>query len=150
MAFGRVNVSEDYIITFPSGLPGFPNFQRYALIKEHLKWPFYGLQSLDNPSVAFVVTEPAALVPDYRPKNGLNNLQELHAASLDELLMLVTLTIPAGRPGETTANLMSPLLINPVQGLGKQVVITDVLVNTVKGAILGAVIAWILGFKKTE
>ncbi|MBK9328159.1 MAG: hypothetical protein IPM95_02360 [Sphingobacteriales bacterium] len=32
---------------------------------------------------------------------------------------------------------------------GRQVVITDVLVNTVMGAVIGAVIAWVLGYKKT-
>jgi flagellar assembly factor FliW len=122
-AFGRVTVSEDQIITFPSGLPGFPNFRRYALLHDHLKLPFYCLQCVDNPSLAFLVTEPATLVPDYRPKNGANDLKELRVASLDDLQMLVTLTIPPGRPGEMTANLMSPLLINPALGLGKQVVV---------------------------
>jgi len=39
------------------------------------------------------------------------------------LRTLVTLTIPSGQPREMTANLMSPFLINPVQGVGKQVVI---------------------------
>jgi flagellar assembly factor FliW len=122
-ALGKVTVSEDQIITFPSGLPGFPNYQRFALIYDHLKSPFYCLQSVDNPSLTFVVTEPAALVPDYRPKNGINDLRDLQANSLDDLQLLVTLTIPPGRPGEMTANLMSPLLINRAQGLGKQVVI---------------------------
>ena len=122
-AFGRVTVSENQIITFPSGLLGFPNFRRYALLNGHFKSPFYCLQCLDNPSLAFLVTEPDALVPDYRPKKAVNDLRELQAASLDDLQVLVTLTIPPGRPGEMTANLMSPLLINQAQGLGKQVVI---------------------------
>jgi flagellar assembly factor FliW len=122
-ALGRVAVSENQIITFPSGLPGFPNFRRYALLHEHFKSPFYCLQCVDNPSLAFLVTEPTALVPDYHPKNGANNLKELQVSSPSELQMLVTLSIPPGRPGEMTANLMSPLLINPAQGLGKQVVI---------------------------
>ena len=78
---------------------------------------------MDNPSLAFVVTDPAALVPEYRPKNGVNTLKELQASSLEDLQVLVTLTIPPGQPREMTANLMSPLLINPEQGLGKQVVI---------------------------
>ena len=122
-AFGPVTISEDQIITFPSGLPGFPNFRRYALLHEHTKAPVYCLQCVDNPTLAFLVTAPATLVPDYRAKNGVNDLKELQAASLDDLQVLVTLTIPPGRPGEMTANLMSPLLINPAQGLGKQVVI---------------------------
>jgi flagellar assembly factor FliW len=123
LALGQVTVSEDQIITFPSGLPGFPNFRRYALVNNHLKTPFYCLQSLDNPSLAFLVTEPAVLVPDYNPKNGASDLKDLQAASLSDLQILVTLTIPPGRPDGTTANLMSPLLINPARGLGKQVII---------------------------
>ena len=70
-----------------------------------------------------MVTDPTALVPDYRPKNGASTLQELRASGPEDLQALVTLTIPPGRPREITANLMSPLLINPAQGLGKQVVI---------------------------
>jgi len=122
-ALGPVTVSEDQIITFPSGLPGFPNFRRYALLPDYFKSPFYCLQCVDNPSLVFLVTEPSVLVPDYHPKNGTNNLKELQVTSSSDLQMLVTLSIPPGRPGEMTANLMSPLLINPVQGLGKQVVI---------------------------
>ena len=111
------------IITFASGLPGFPEAHRFALVNDHLEPPFYCLQCVDNPALAFVVTDPAALVPEYRPKNGANTLKELRANSLEDLQVLVTLTIPPGQPREMTANLMSPLLINPEQGLGKQVVI---------------------------
>jgi flagellar assembly factor FliW len=123
LAFGQISVSEEQIITFPSGLPGFPNSRRYALVNNHLKAPFYCLQCVDNPSLAFVVTEPAVLVPDYNPKNGASDLKDLQAASLNDVQILVTLTIPPGRPDGTTANLMSPLLINPARGLGKQVII---------------------------
>jgi len=122
-ALGRVTVPEDRIITFASGLPGFPEARRFALINDHLEPPFYCLQCVDNPSLAFVVADPTALAPDYRPKNGAGALQELQASSPEELQALVTLTIPPGRPREITANLMSPLLINPQQRLGKQVVI---------------------------
>ena len=122
-ALGRVTVSEDLIITFASGLPGFPDEHRYALINGYLQPPFYCLQCVDNPTLAFVVTDPTALVPDYRPKNGVATLQELQASSPEDLQVLVTLTIPPGRPREITANLMSPLVINPEQRLGKQVVI---------------------------
>lgn len=122
-ALGQVTVPADQIITFASGLPGFPDERRFALINDHLEPPFYCLQSVDNPSLAFVVTDPNALVPDYRPKNGAGTLQELRARSPEDLQALVTLTIPPGRPREITANMMSPLLINREQGLGKQVVI---------------------------
>jgi flagellar assembly factor FliW len=121
---GRVTESTDRLITFPSGLPGFPEVRRFVLLSNHLEPPFYCLHSVDNPSLAFVVTVPTTLVPDYCPKNGgASTLRELQASSPEDLQALVTLTIPPGRPQEMTANLMSPLLINPEQGLGKQVVI---------------------------
>jgi flagellar assembly factor FliW len=122
-ALGQVTVTENHIITFPSGLAGFPGERRYALLNGHLKSPFYYLQCVDNPAVAFLVVDPASLVPDYRLKNGPGTLKELEAQSPADLQVLVTLTIPPGRPQETTANLMSPLLINPKLRLGKQVVI---------------------------
>jgi flagellar assembly factor FliW len=122
-ALGRVTVPANRIITFASGLPGFPEARRFALTNDHLQPPFYCLQCVDNPSLAFVVADPTALVPDYRPKNGVSTLKELQASSPEDLQALVTLTIPPGRPREITANLMSPLLINLKQGLGKQVVI---------------------------
>jgi len=122
-ALGRVTVPANHIITFASGLPGFPEERRFALINNHLEPPFYCLQCVDNPPWAFGLTDPTALAPDYRPKNGVSTLQELHASSPEDLQTLVTLTIPPGRPREITANLMSPLLINLEQGLGKQVVI---------------------------
>jgi flagellar assembly factor FliW len=120
---GRITVTESQIITFTAGLPGFPQERRLALLNVHLKSPFYYLQSVDNPGVTFVLANPVALVPDYHPKNGESALKALRARSTEDLLVLVTLTIPPGHPREITANLMSPLLINPDQGLGKQVVI---------------------------
>jgi flagellar assembly factor FliW len=122
-ALGRVRVPENHLITFPSGLAGFPAERRYALLIDHLISPFYCLHCVDNPSVAFLVVDPTTLVPDYSPKNGAGTLKELDAQSPEDLQVLVTLTIPSGRPQEMTANLMSPLLINPKLGLGKQVVI---------------------------
>jgi flagellar assembly factor FliW len=120
---GPVTVPENQVITFPGGLPGFPQERRYALVNGNLGAAYYILQGVDNPEVAFVVTDPTGLVPEYHPKNGNGVLQELEADNPEDLRVLVTLTIPPGRPEEMTANLMSPLLINPLQGLGKQVVI---------------------------
>jgi flagellar assembly factor FliW len=126
-AWGQVTVPENHVITFPSGLAGFPAERRYALLNGRLKSPFYCLQCVDNPAVAFLVVDPASLVPDYRLKNGAgtlaSTLKEIEAQGPEDLQVLVTLSIPPGRPQEMTANLMSPLLINPKLKLGKQVVI---------------------------
>jgi flagellar assembly factor FliW len=121
--FGRIQGTADQVITFKTGLPGFPAYHRYALLSDHRLAPLYLLQCLDDPSLALLLVNPNILVPDYGLKNCTSALQELQANSLAELLVLVTVTIPPGRPLGMTANMMSPLLINPVLKLGKQVVI---------------------------
>jgi flagellar assembly factor FliW len=122
-AVGPVTVPEGHIITFATGLPGFPQECRFALIDSQLKPPFYILQCVDNPAAAFVVADPVTLFPDYRPRSGPVDLQDLQAQSPEHLRVLVILTFHRGRPREITANMISPLLINPGQRLGKQIVI---------------------------
>jgi len=63
--FGRLEVNEERIISFPKGLLGFPQYQRYALIQTGEENYFFWLQSVDEPTLAFVVTDPAIFFKDY-------------------------------------------------------------------------------------
>ena len=69
------------------------------LLNHHLEPPFYCLHAVDDPSLAFVVTDPAVLVPDYRPKNGASALNELQASGPEDLQTLVTFSFPPAGPG---------------------------------------------------
>ncbi len=121
--FGAIVVREDQIITFSPGLLGFSEFHRYVLIEHGQESPFLWLQSLDKPDLAFVVMDPIFVLPDYQvgPINGVQ--KELEVKSIQDLKVLVILTIPPGRPQDMTANLMGPLLINLVNRRGKQLVL---------------------------
>jgi len=57
--FGDVDIAEDRVITFPKGLLGFADNKRYCLFEPNEDACFYWLQSLDDPTLAFVVTDPA-------------------------------------------------------------------------------------------
>ena len=72
-----------------------------------------------------MVVEPSCLVPDFRFNRLKPTLAELKAQSPEDLQMFVTLTIPPGQPEATTANLVSPILINPGPRLGKQLVLEN-------------------------
>jgi flagellar assembly factor FliW len=134
---GRLSAPEEHLITFPAGLPGYPQERRYALIANRLKPPFYFLQCVDNPALAFVVADPVALFPDFLAKSGPVDLQDLQAQSPEDLEVLVILTFPPGRPREITANLISPLLINPGRRLGKQIFIDKPLYSSQQPVIPG-------------
>ncbi|MBF0556199.1 MAG: flagellar assembly protein FliW, partial [Nitrospirae bacterium] len=62
--FGPVEVGADKVISFPDGIVGFPQIKRYVLIDHKdtvLKW----LHAVDDPDVAFIVVEPAILLPNF-------------------------------------------------------------------------------------
>jgi len=83
------------------------------------------LQCVDQPELAFLVAAPANLINRLN-LGGLNaTLQELKAWGPEDLQVFVTFTIPPGRPTEATANFLSPILINPHNKLGKQVLLKN-------------------------
>ena len=51
--------------TFPRGLLGFPDHTRFALIQTGEENYFFWLQSVDEPNLAFVVTDPSIFFKDY-------------------------------------------------------------------------------------
>ncbi len=121
--FGSIRLEEDQIITLRPGLLGFPDLHRYILIQHAQESPFLWLQSLDDPALAFVVLDPCLLVPDYQPAPWNLVLKQVQAESLQDLKILVILTIPPGRPRDMTANLMGPIVINLKTRQGKQLVL---------------------------
>jgi flagellar assembly factor FliW len=121
--FGEIGVREEQIITFSPGLLGFTEFHRYILIEHGPDSPFLWLQCVDKSDLAFVVIDPLFVLPDFQigPIAGVQ--KELGAQNLQDLKVLVILTIPPGRPQDMTANLMGPLLINLANRRGKQLVL---------------------------
>src|SRR5687768_15135601 len=63
--FGTLVVDDGRIINFPNGLLGFPDHKRFALIQTGEENYFFWLQSVDEPNLAFVVTDPAIFFKGY-------------------------------------------------------------------------------------
>jgi flagellar assembly factor FliW len=122
---GAVQVPENQLITFCQGLLGLSESRRFVLLAPAEIAHFLILQGVDQPELALLVVEPSCLVPDFRFNRLKSTLADLKAQSPDELQMFVTLTIPPGHPEDTTANLVSPILINPGARLGKQLVLEN-------------------------
>ena len=60
-----LTVDDDRVMTFPNGLLGFPEHTRFALIQTGEENYFFWLQSVDDPNLAFVVTDPTIFFKDY-------------------------------------------------------------------------------------
>jgi flagellar assembly factor FliW len=122
---GTFEIQEESVLTFPSGLLGFPESRRYVILDHDTAAPFKWLQSLDEPALAFVIIDPDLVLTTYRVEVSTEAMNEVQAQGEEDLSTAVILTIPSNDPTRITANLRGPLLMNPRTRLCKQVVLSD-------------------------
>ncbi len=122
--FGEVTIEEEKIITFPGGIVGFPDLTQFALLHdeedgvETIHW----LQSLQEPAFAMPVMDPLLVKEDYNPEVDDELLKILGDWEHDELLVLVTVTVPQELE-KMTVNLKGPILINGKNRKACQVIV---------------------------
>lgn len=123
--FGAVEVEEDLIITLPDGMIGFEDCKRYVVLTPNedssLKW----FQCLDDGAVAFPIINPWIFRPDYAPTISEEDVRALGLSAEQPKLVFAVVTVPRNNPQGATANLLGPIVINPVTRIGKQVIVTD-------------------------
>ncbi len=125
--FGTLEVSEEKIISMRQGLLGFQDRKRFCIFQHQEGSPFFWYQSLDDPALAFVITNPWLFKPDYQ----IDLQAAVHAMEGDgesedrPLECYVIVTIPQGQPEKMTANLVGPLVIDVKTCQAVQVVLPD-------------------------
>jgi flagellar assembly factor FliW len=125
--FGLKEVDERQKIHFPFGILGFEELKDYALM-DAPQAPFYWLQSLDVPEIAFVLIDPRVFRPDYRLEVDAGELEEIglsaDSEARGEILDFAILTIPDD-VNAMTANLQGPVIINKSKKIGRQAISTN-------------------------
>jgi flagellar assembly factor FliW len=120
--FGQLSVDDDRIITLPRGLLGFPNHMRYALIQTGQENYFFWLQSVDEPSLAFVVTDPSIFFKDYDVPIREETQADLQLSDPRHVQVFV---ICNKVDDWLTGNLLGPIVVNAQNRLAQQVVLTE-------------------------
>jgi len=118
---GRLHLPESQVLSFPRGLIGFMGHKEFTLLKIREESPFLVLQSLSEPSLGLLVTDPYQFLTDYEVSIGEADLKMLGVTSREQVTILVTVTIPQGMPERTTLNLSGPIVINNEARLGLQI-----------------------------
>ena len=75
--FGTIEVKDDSVLVFPSGILGFPEWTKYVLLDHDTDAPFKWLQCMEAPQLAFVVLDPAFFKMDYQIQIPLDALIEI-------------------------------------------------------------------------
>ncbi|MCW5756867.1 MAG: flagellar assembly protein FliW [Phycisphaeraceae bacterium] len=120
--FGVVEIADDKVMTFAQGLLGFPDHRRYCLLEPGEDACFFWLQSVDEPALAFVVTDPALFFKDYEVPIRPEQAEALAVENVNDAQVFVIVN----KVGNVlTANLQGPLLINTINLNGQQLVLAD-------------------------
>ena len=120
--FGVLQIPDDRVLEFPKGLLGFSQFTRYCLLEPGDDACFFWLQCLDEPSLAFVVTDPTLFIPEYAVPIRPEQMVELKLGKLDEAQVFVIVN----KVDQTlTGNLQGPLVVNTMTRSGEQMVLAE-------------------------
>src|SRR5207244_13122081 len=118
--FGVVSADDAHVFTFPRGLVGFSEQQRFALLPSADNDEFFWLQSVSDPEIAFLLTNPVLFFKDYAFPIREETEQEIALDHGERARVLVI----CNKVGDwLTGNLLGPIVINQPTGLPQQVVL---------------------------
>jgi flagellar assembly factor FliW len=111
MRFGVVSFSDQGVISFERPMPGFEKARRFILIEHDKEGVFKWLQSVEDPNLAFLVTNPNLFKPDYSAPIGRAQMDCIGAKDELEVTTLVMVCV-SHSTGQVTINLKGPLVLN--------------------------------------
>jgi flagellar assembly factor FliW len=120
--FGVIEIADDRVITFPKGILGFAGHKRFCLLEPGEDACFFWLQSVDDPALAFVVTDPAIFVPEFTVPIRPEQMQDLTLSKLEDAQVFV---IVNKIENQLTGNLQGPLVVNTLSKVGEQFVLAE-------------------------
>ncbi|MBL4590902.1 MAG: flagellar assembly protein FliW [Phycisphaerales bacterium] len=120
--FGVIDIAEDRVITFPGGMLGFTDKKEFCLLQPGDDACFFWLQCVQDPDLAFVVTDPTFFEQDYSVPIRPEQMESLGLSKLEDAQVFVIVN----KIGEQlTGNFQGPLIINTLSRVGEQMVLAE-------------------------
>lgn len=121
--FGEIEVDEKKIVYFKDGIPAFEDEHEFIILPYDEESPYYFMQSLATPDLAFLLTIPFLFFSDYTFEIDDETVKELGIKNPDTVFYYSMVTIPNGSIRYMTANLLAPIVLNSDTMQAKQVVL---------------------------
>ena len=123
--FGEIEIDGNKAVHFPEGILGFPEQKDYIILEHKPGSPFIWLQSLTDPDLAFVMTNPFLIKSDYLSDLSPEEEALLRHDDESDIMIFSLVTIPQGRAEKATVNLQGPIVIYPGSRNAKQVILSN-------------------------
>ena len=121
--FGEVEYDPSKVLHFPAGLVGFPNLRDFVVMPNKKEGPLFWIQSVDDPDIAFVLTDPTNFFLDYRVVPDENEKEWLKITEDKDCYVLTVVTVPPDQ--KITINLAAPILFSPKTNRAIQVILDN-------------------------
>ena len=121
--FGEIEYDPSSVLNFPEGLIGFEQLRDFVVMPNEKEGPLFWIQSVEDPQVALVLTDPTNFFPTYAvaPEEGEQKLLEIDADGQFYVLVVVTVTPQR----EITLNLAAPILFAPGSNKAVQTILEN-------------------------
>lgn len=121
---GEVEINPSQIIKFEHGLPGFEKEREFIQLLLSEESAYQVLQSVNTPSLAFIITSPYAIIPNYNFELEKSVIQALDIKSDNEVAVFVIVSLKDTLEN-STVNLKAPIVLNIGNQKGKQVILEE-------------------------
>jgi len=122
--FGEIEISNDDIINFNEGLPGFPDARGFVIMlqedEDENPSPICFLQSADDEELCFVLTDMTAFLPEYLPLVLVELAKEQLGDFDPDNTIVYNITTINSELTDSTVNLKAPIVISLKKKTGRQ------------------------------
>lgn len=124
MSIGTIEYTEDSIITFNNGIPGFEDEKEFIIYKENDKSPFAYLLFINNSKLSLVIANPFYFFSDYEFELSGQVKEELGIEKIEDVDIWGIISVSKDFK-QSTMNLKAPLIINNKKKKGKQYILHE-------------------------
>ena len=121
-SFGEIEYTEDMIIRFNEGIPGFREVKQYIIIEE-AESPLKYLQAIEQ-DITFIVIDPYTLMRDYTIDIKDQYVKALGGGTAEQFSVYVITTVVEDFES-ATVNLIAPVIIQNKTRQGMQVILEN-------------------------
>lgn len=118
--FGEIQIDESSILEFQYPIFGFEQYKKYVFLSEEsIGDDFVWLQSVEQPEICFLLVAPHVVISDYCPEIP-QNIQNVLG---DDDYMCWLIVVLKDTLEESTVNLKSPIVVNPMKKQAAQIIL---------------------------
>ena len=124
--FGEFEVSEELVVQFPEGLPGFEDQKQFAFLPytvDEDNSPFAYMQAVQDPDLTLLLADPFLFFKHYSLNLNDEDAAQLGLSDSEETAGVYGVVAVPEKIDQMTVNLVAPIVVNWKQQKGMQIIL---------------------------